>query len=213
MSAGARVVEPEWLDELPPADPRARRSRQDLVRINALMGNAGIVAGELRRIGSLRSVSVLGAGDGVFMVKVMARVGAAEARVILVDRHPLNAGVLAADAFEWLADPRTPAFDAIVANLFLHHFEGAWLERLLALAAARCRTFVACEPRRSRVALTGARLLGVVGCNDVSRHDAVVSVRAGFAGTELTALWPREGWMCQESPRGLFSHLFVARRS
>ena len=40
----ARVLEPEWLDALPHEDPRARRSRRDLVRVNALMGNDRIVA-------------------------------------------------------------------------------------------------------------------------------------------------------------------------
>jgi hypothetical protein len=102
--------------------------------------------------------------------------------------------------------------DAIVANLFLHHFDDAELQRMLGLVAMRTRAFIACEPRRSPTALTGARLLGLVGCNDVTRHDSVVSVRAGFAGTELTALWPKvDGWRLEERARGVFSHGFVAR--
>ena len=40
----ARVLEPEWLDELPPQDPRAVRSRADLRRVNWLMGNARLIA-------------------------------------------------------------------------------------------------------------------------------------------------------------------------
>ena len=44
-------------------------------------------------------------------------------------------------------------------------------------------------------------------------HDAVVSVRAGFTGQELSALWPdREGWELNETHAGRFSHLFVAQR-
>jgi hypothetical protein len=40
-----------------------------------------------------------------------------------------------------------------------------------------------------------------------------VSVRAGFTGAELGALWPRTtGWNLEERARGLFSHCFVARR-
>jgi len=47
----------------------------------------------------------------------------------------------------------------------------------------------------------------------VTRHDAVVSVRAGFRGGELAALWPRgEGWTIEERARGPFGHAFVARR-
>jgi hypothetical protein len=117
-----------------------------------------------------------------------------------------------ADVFEFLAR-RGPRFDAIVANLFLHHFEREPLRRLLELIAARCALFVACEPRRTRVALQASRLVGVLGCNDVTRHDAVVSVRAGFAGQEITELWPREwGWRLAEKAARPFSHLFVAER-
>jgi hypothetical protein len=210
--AGARVIEAEWLDELPHADPRARRSRRDLVRVNALMGNARIVAAELARAGRLRSIAEIGAGDGSFMRKVLRSAGTTDVVVHLVDRQPL--GTITADVFDWLADPACPQVDAIVANLFLHHFEAPPLARLLQLIAQRTGTFIACEPRRSALALAGARLLGFAGCNDVTRHDAVVSVRAGFAGNEISALWPRDRtWNLEERARGAFSHSFVARRT
>src|SRR5215510_8482946 len=38
-----RVIEPEWLDELRPENPRALHSRRDLRRINWLMGHVGIM--------------------------------------------------------------------------------------------------------------------------------------------------------------------------
>ena len=224
-----RRVEPEWLDELPADDPRARRSRADLRRVNALMANARIVAGELVRSlpGPAASIAEIGAGDGAFALRVVARLPApaAAARISLVDRQAIVAAptreafarrgwealVETADVFDWLA--AAPACDAIVANLFLHHFDDASLARLLAAVAARTRCFVACEPRRSGIALTGSRLLGLIGCNDVTRHDAVASVRAGFDGEELSRLWPeRSGWVFDERARGLFSHGFVARR-
>ena len=207
----ARVIEPEWLDELPSEDPRAVRSRRDLVRVNALMGNARIVASELRRLGPLASIAEIGAGDGRFMRAVTGHLGTPRVRLFLVDRQPCAPGMIAADVFDWLASPDTPVVDAIVANLFLHHFDDASLARMLALVARRARAFVACEPRRSAFALTGARLLGLVGCGEVTRHDSVVSVRAGFAGRELSALWPSNAWTREEGPRGLFSHGFVAR--
>ena len=226
----ARRVEPEWLDELPAEDPRARRSRRDLARLNALMGNAAIVAGALRRAfpAGPESVAEIGAGDGAFALRLARRLprAAGAAPFVLLDRRPalapgIESGLAArgwrpqvveADVIEWLRRDATPRFDAIVANLFLHHFEGGRLEELLARAAARCALFVACEPRRAPLALAGSRLLALVGCNDVTRHDAVASVRAGFDGTELTALWPR-GRSCtlEEGARGLFSHAFVAR--
>ncbi|HMJ90456.1 MAG TPA: hypothetical protein VK530_11595, partial [Candidatus Acidoferrum sp.] len=82
-----------------------------------------------------------------------------------------------------------------------------------ALVAARTNLFVACEPRRSALALAASRSVALVGCGPVTRHDAVVSVRAGFRSSELSALWPETGtWRLIERRAGLFSHLFVARK-
>ena len=103
--------------------------------------------------------------------------------------------------------------DAIIANLFLHHFQGVRLAELLRGVARLARVFVALEPRRSRWALAASRQLWAIGCNQVTRHDAPVSVRAGFAGQELSRLWPENGeWQLEEQRAGWFSHLFVARR-
>jgi len=117
-----------------------------------------------------------------------------------------------ADIFDWLSDPST-ATDVVLANLVLHHFTDAQLKLLFAEAADKADAFIAVEPRRGRWPLFCANLLGLIGCNAVTRHDAPVSVRAGFTGRELSALWPRNGeWELTERPAGLFSHLFVARR-
>lgn len=225
-----RVVEPEWLDELPAADQRAARSRQDLRRINALMGNASLVASLLRqRIGDGETCHLveLGAGDGAFALSLTHRLAPAVrvTEVTLVDRVAPANGQLAerfarlgcklnlvqADVFDWLAEPRP--MSVIVANLFLHHFQAEQLRKLLQIAALRSQTFVACEPRRSGLGLTGSRLLGLLGCNDVTRHDAVVSVRAGFVDQEISALWPRsEEWTLEERSAGLFSHSFAAQK-
>ena len=200
MALSSRSLEPEWLDELPPQDPRAVRSRNDLRRINAIMGNARILA---RHLGAARRIADLGGGDGSLM-RGLAKQRHLE--IINVDRiHGL-------DVFDFLARPGA-ALDAIVANLFLHHLDPASLRRLFALAAARAPLFVACEPRRSRPALWASRLVGLIGANDVTRHDSVVSVRAGFTARELSAAWPAaSGWTLIEKPAWPFSHLFVARR-
>jgi hypothetical protein len=227
--ASARRVEPEWLDELPADDPRAMRSRRDLARVNALMANAGIVAGELkaRHSGPMLRIAEIGAGDGSFALR-LANVlpPGAGAVFTLLDRQGIvkaqtlarfedlgwKAEPVEADVFAWLENSAPKPFDAIVANLFLHHFEAGPLARMLELVSRRSSCFVACEPRRSDAALLGSRLLGLVGCNDVTRHDAVVSVRAGFRDGELSALWPGGGWSLRESARGLFSHCFTASR-
>jgi Methyltransferase domain len=227
-----RSIEPEWLDELPPHDPRAIQSRRDLRRINALMTNATIVARELTRSlrhGPPRAIAEVGAGDGTFMLRLAEETATRwqGVHVVLLDRQDIvssrtreqfsalgwQAESVTADVFDWLAQPAGQVFDVVIANLFLHHFDAAGLTALLSLAAQRTRMFIACEPRRSGLALIGSHLLGVVGCNDVSRHDAVVSVRAGFDGRELSALWPASrAWRLQERANGLFSHCFVASR-
>ena len=224
MSA-ARIVEPEWLDQLDPADARAQRCRRDLVRVNAFMRNGAIVASELvRNAAPLRTWAEIGAGDGRFALAVASRLPQAPqgGRVVLLDRAacvPDDAPFASrgwacerrrADVFAWLEDPATPRFDAVIANLFLHHFEDGPLAALLAAIARRTRVFVACEPRRSALALAGSHLLGLIGCGEVARHDAVLSVRAGFRGGEIAALWPRDGWRIEERARALFSHAFVA---
>jgi hypothetical protein len=224
----ARRLEGEWLDELPAEDPRARRSRADLARINAIMGNARIVASAVRPLvaeGPLTLVE-LGAGDGVFALRLARTLRRPRTHLTLVDRQSIvtpqtqaafeaagtDMTVEQADVFDWLErDARR--VDAIVANLFLHHFDDTALARMLALVARRTHVFVACETRRSAVAMAGARMLRAIGANDVTMHDAAASIRAGFIDGDIAALWPRSGgWHVREEGRGVFSHLFVAHR-
>jgi hypothetical protein len=203
MAHFSRSLEPEWLDELPPEDPRAVRSRADLQRVNAIMGNARIIA---RHLGKAHRVADLGGGDGSLMHAVERKLGRS-LDVTIVDR------IAGLEVFEFLDAPGEP-LDAIVANLFLHHLTDRDLRRLFALAAARAPLFIACEPRRSRFALAGSHLMWFIGCNDVTRHDAVISVRAGFSGRELSDAWPvMDGWSLTERLAPPFSHLFVARRN
>lgn len=203
MGHFSRSLEPEWLDDLPPSDPRAVRSRADLRRVNAIMGNARVIA---RQLGQATRVADLGGGDGSLMQAVQRKLGR-KLHITNVDR------VAGLEVFDYLATPGEP-LDAIVANLFLHHLTDHDLRRLFALAARRAPLLVACEPRRSRFALAGAHLMWFIGANDVTRHDSVISVRAGFTGGELSALWPvAAGWTLVEKPALPFSHLFVARHA
>ncbi len=227
---GERSVEAEWLDLLPASDPRAVRSRRDLRRVNACMLQAGI----MRRLAIRHSkgcpptrVVELGGGDGTFLLKVTRRLSAIWPKVeaVLVDRQSIvteptreafrvfgwQLDVVEADALDYLR--QKPRADVVMANLFLHHFDDVRLALLLAAIADAAPLFLACEPRRSALALAGSRMLWGIGCNDVSRHDATVSVKAGFNGDELSSLWPQGGgWTLAEHSAGLFSHAFVARR-
>ncbi|MGH8162981.1 MAG: hypothetical protein ACREP1_01455 [Rhodanobacteraceae bacterium] len=230
----SRRCEREWLDHLAADDPSAIRSRADLRRVNRLMGALTLMLAGLDRIaarGAPSRLIELGAGDGHFMLR-LARQRAQQwpgVEVVLLDLRPSvseatldglrqlgwRPRVLAIDVFDWLRQqPQDDGNAIVLANLFAHHFEGENLARLRHGIAARARGCVLCEPRRSRLALASSHLLGVVGCNDVTRHDAVASVHAGFAGHELTTHWPdAQAWSLKETRAGLFSHRFVAMRS
>ena len=108
----------------------------------------------------------------------------------------------------------------VVANLFLHHFDGDALRRLLAGCARRADALAACEPRRSRFALGASHLIFFLGANAVTRRDGVLSVRAGFVGHELSDAWqagppagdpvePTSAWQLDEYDDGLFTHCLL----
>jgi len=227
----ARIIEPELLDALTPDDPRALRARRDLQRVNRVMGQTAIWQRVLQDCfppgHSPLVIAELGAGDGTLLLHLARRWSShwPRVKVCLVDLHPAvtnrtlhayaalgwMAVVVTADVTDWLAT--TPPVDLVLANLFLHHFNDAQLSELLRGITQKTGAFAACEPRRSGVALAGSHLLGLIGCGPVARYDAVVSVRAGFNGRELSSLWPeQEGWQLQEGSAGLFTHTFMARQ-
>lgn len=233
-----RVVTAETLDRLPPDDPAALRSRRDLVRVHQAMGTRGIVRRAWQAMFTARSSTAplrileLGAGDGSLLLGVASSLAPRwpSVQLTLLDQQDIVSPatrqgfealgwivrVQRADVLAWAADRDDGAlrWDLISTSLFLHHFETALLQQLLVAAAARCDRFFACEPERSWLALAGSHLVGALGANAVTREDAVLSVRAGFRADELSARWPRgdQRWHLQESPAGLFSHCFSARR-
>jgi hypothetical protein len=226
-----RKIEPEWLDQQSPDNPRAVRFRQDLRRINALTGNAGIMARALIKHwgpGKPRTLADLGAGDGTFMLSLARRLAPRwpGVHVVLLDRENFvtrdtregfsalrwTAETVTADLFDFLQLTGGRRADVVTANLFLHHFTEEELARVFASVAQSAALFMACDPRRTAWVREMSRLLWAIGCIDVSVRDAVVSARAGFAGKELSALWPDPSWDLHEGESGPFSHCFVARR-
>ena len=224
----ARSVEPEFLDALPPTDAGAIQSRRDLQRVNRCMGSARILTAALKNFRPRRTVE-LGAGDGTLLLELAQRLTPAwsGAELLLLDRQALTnlpalqrfsefkcrAVAERADVHEWLYKAPDGSCDLMIANLFLHHFGEDRLMVLLRSAARVTTMFLALEPRRNRLSLIFSKLLWVIGCNSVTRHDAAVSVRAGFRGQELSRSWPSAGWHLQERAAGCFSHLFVAVKS
>jgi hypothetical protein len=122
-----------------------------------------------------------------------------------------RAEAVVADVFDWLQTP-VPA-EIVIVNEVLHHFDDARLAGLFRVIAGRTRLFIAIEPRRAPWPLFCSRLLWAIGCNSVTRHDATVSVRAGFVREELSALWPdKRNWQLTEQRVSWFSHLFIAQK-
>lgn len=231
-----RIVTAEVLDGLGADDPDAMRSRQDLQRVHRAMGTRSILLSGLKALVArhpkdrpLRLLEI-GAGDGSLMLGVAQALGPTWSRVelTLLDRLNLldqrtiegyavvgwNAVAQVVDVLTWAAASLSETWDLVVANLFLHHFQGVQLDAILTAVALRSSRFFACEPRRDWLALTGSHLVGAVGANAVTREDAVLSVYAGFKGDEITDLWPHgDGqWRVQEYSAGLFSHCFRAER-
>jgi uncharacterized protein YceK len=57
-------------------------------------------------------------------------------------------------------------------------------------------------------------MLRLIGCGKVTRHDAEKSIAAGFVRKEISAIWPdMQNWQLTEHRAGLFSHLFIARKT
>lgn len=226
-----RILHPEILDSLPAEDPAAVHSRGDLQRLNGWMRN---VAHITRAMASLRheprTIIELGAGDGTFMLQVARRLRARwkhPVRLTLLDLQPVvsaqtldafaaigwEASVAQENLLSWLGNAAAARADLMVANLFVHHFSDGDLKAVFAGIQARSDAFIACEPRRWMPAWIATRLLWIIGCNHVTRHDARVSVQAGFRDRELSALWPAgRSFRVSERPAGYASHLFAAER-
>src|SRR5690242_3441269 len=137
-----RRVVPEQLDELPPDDPRALRSRRDLRLVNRIMGHSALLARALERVGpgAAPRLVELGAGDGTLLLRLAKRLASRwpNTSVTLLDMQPTvtaatlaalrelgwSVEVVAADALEWIEQPHAASDALVFANLFVHHFEG-----------------------------------------------------------------------------------------
>ena len=181
-----RLLQPEFLDALPPAHPDAMHSRRDLRLINFIMGNHRWMRrtlGGLRREGD--RVLELGAGTGELAGRLAA------------PGRPVEAIDLAPRPPDWPAGPDWHQsdllsfggygrYDAVIGNLIFHHFSPAELAALGRSLRDTVRVIVACEPTRSKFS---QRLFALVAplfrANHVTLHDADVSIAAGFIGDEL----------------------------
>lgn len=209
-----RSVIPEILDELSSDDPRAIRSRRDLRFINSLMGNYRWIRYRVRhtQLYEPHAWVEVGAGDGK-LCDVLPR-GFPVSGIDFAPRPEKWR-----DGWDWhqgdvfdnlrtLRKTRLP--DGLIANLFLHHFDFAALAELGQIIDQRFSRIIVSEPARYPIFRTlGYALFPFV--NDVTRHDTLVSIDAGFRPGELgVALGLSPSWKCRESVTALGAYRFEA---
>ncbi len=202
MPVSQRIVIPELLDHLAPGDPEAQRSRRDLRRINFLMGNERWVAAAVWRHSHLTAHGIveIGAGDGMLTNKLARQFPQAEVTAYDLAPRPEN---LAARVKWQRGDiftmPTPETGGVLVANLFLHHFEG---DSLLALGRwmQNFAALIINEPDRCQLPhFLGGLMHPCI--NRVTRHDLHVSIRAGFAAGEIGQFLGLDGghWQVRET--------------
>ena len=210
-----RELQPELLDSLPPDHPDALHNRRDLRLTNQLMGNHRWLIRTLPVL--LRPgepVLELGAGTG----ELGARLAAKGVVIDGLDLWPRPVSWPAARAWyrtDLLAFDGYDHYAAIIGNLIFHQFTPADLAAIGRKLQRTARVIVACEPRRRRLSqVLFARLAPLLGANQVSLHDAHVSIAAGFCDRELPQMLglEPESWDCHCTITALGAYQMIAVR-
>jgi len=208
---------PERLDSLPHDATDARASRRDLRVFNKLLRNERWIRSTVKRhLRTGERVLELGAGEGCL------------ARSLNAEGIPCDALDMAPRPPAWPESSRWFSADAmnmnyretghrlVVANLFMHHLNAPQLKDLGASLQENVRVLAVGDLRRSRVHEKMFLLLcGLLGANAVSRHDGVLSIRAGFRRDELPralglapATWQ---WSISHNIAGAYRMLAIRR--
>lgn len=213
-----RVVEAEILDTLEPESEEARANRQDMRLLNRIMGNYRWFAKCVPEMWNGEgSIIDFGSGAGELPVYLKnRRILKATDNVTGVDLWPRPAGW--PESWQWLRqDLRNLDFVEDNALLFgnhiLHQFSSDFLITLGLIMKERRCTLMVCEPVRRKLHLWQIRMLWPLRLHQVSVHDAMVSVRAGFRGGELAkhlGLDERE-WELRTCESWLGAYRLIAR--
>jgi hypothetical protein len=189
-----RTVKAEILDHLPRNDPAVSHTRRDLLIINALMGNHRWILGRLPlRLRPKDRILEIGSGDGTLARRIDCLRGstppfhqAALDQTVTPVNLPERCTWHQADIFDrlYLIDH----CDLLVANLFLHHFVPDQLATIGRSIHRGPRVILACEPVRRRLHIAQLHALRLMRVHPITRHDARVSIEAGFRGKELPHL-------------------------
>lgn len=192
-----RIIRHELLDDTEPS--RARRSLDDVVRINRLLGGHEAVRKIFQEVvhpPERFSVLDVGAASGD-MGRVIRQIcpGATVTSLDYLDSHLTDADApkLAADAF---AMPfRDQTFDYVFCSLFLHHFPDDQVVGLLSqFGRLAGRQIVVTDLERHPLAyyfLPATKW--ILGWDPITVHDGAISVEASFHREELAELAKKAG--------------------
>lgn len=190
--SGARLIEPEFLDDAP--DEEARASLGDLERINRWSGGhrlARRLVGEFAAPSDSFTLLDVGCGSGDMGDAI--RRGFPRALITSLDRDPVHVTEaapprLVGDAFALPFPARS--HDFVFCSLFLHHFENASIVDLLhSFGRIARRAVLVIDLERGPLAwhaLGATRWL--FHWHPITLHDGPISVQAGFKVEELREL-------------------------
>jgi len=197
-----RKVEPEILDHLDANDERAVRSRKDLRLVNSFMRGEQWIIQQLKQLDvPFDTIIELGAGEGWLSNQIKTTFP----NKAVVSLDLISKPSTAHEQIEWIQGDMMEYTgftegSVVVANLFIHHLKQPELLRLSELISEVDAILLA-EPYRANIPLIMGRCIFPL-VNDVTRHDMIVSIRAGFQKNELPRiLCPHFIW---EESLGLF---------
>ncbi len=210
-SMKTRQREAEWLDE-PDIDPVALdKSLAYIRKVNRLLGYTEVILRHLARFSkgwekgqAIRLIDIgTGSADIPIAILEWADAQGFDIRVVGVDLNPAvvrrataasddpRLTIVQADA---LALPfEAGSFDYALTSMFLHHLSDGDAERALAeMGRVSSRGIIASDLLRLRASYAGIWLLTLFA-SPMVKHDARVSVRQSFSGTEIVAISRRAG--------------------
>ena len=211
-----RRLEPELLDSLPPDSPEALHSRRDLRLVNRAMGSAPWFEKTLARHARPgERVIDLGSGTGELAARLRS---AAPVVIDGIDRIPQPAGWPAQAGWhqsDILAFTGWDAYDIVIGNLILHHFDDAQLRALGEAIRPHARMLIFSEPTRRQFNQWVWNVTApLCGANHVTRHDGRVSIAAGFIGDEIPLALGLDAsvWSWNISYSWIGAHRLIATR-
>lgn len=187
-----RKIGMEKLDALPSSHPHAVATRRDLRWINRLLGTRRWFTRALPElVGTSGRILELGAGEGILSDFLRQRHDQAS----LWQWHALDlqeAPSRVNEGLQWhkgdlLQFDEYHSYEVVFGNFILHQFQNSELQSLGERLQDGPRALIFQELWRRRTFYWGSLLLTLF-MHPVTRHDARVSVRAGFQGEELATL-------------------------